>query len=191
MIGNDIVCLSTANRSKHLGSKRFLDKIFTEEEQVMIVNSEDKNGFIWKLWAVKESAYKLFVQQDFKPEYAPKKIVCKKADDNFLVSMGKFKTEVDCTANAQFVYAQTVSEQSKVITSYFDLESSEFKIQAQQVKMALKQKASEIFGINVGNIQLEKNSHHIPKLSYKNTFLPVSISLTHHGHYGAFAMVLF
>ena len=67
MIGNDIVCLSTANQSKHVGSKRFLNKVFTYEEQELIANSCYANISIWELWAAKESAYKLFVQQGLQP----------------------------------------------------------------------------------------------------------------------------
>ncbi|TPV34856.1 4'-phosphopantetheinyl transferase superfamily protein [Paucihalobacter ruber] len=190
MIGNDIVCLSTANRSKHIGSKRFLDKIFTVEEQVMIVNSEDPNLIIWKLWAVKESAYKLFVQQGFQPEFAPKKIICKKANEHFQVSMDNFKTSVDCIANTKFVYAQTILEKSKVISSCFELDSNIYYNQSQQVSLALKKNASLFFQIDVRLIQLNKAKNNIPKLSYKNTFLPVNVSLTHHGSFGAFAVVL-
>ena len=190
MIGNDIVCLYTANQSKHVGSKRFLDKIFTVEEQQLIVNSVDSNLTIWKLWAVKESAYKLLVQQGFKPEFAPKKIICKKENDLFLASIWNNNVIVNCRANTQMIYAQTISEKQKVINRFFRLDSIAYQKQSNQLQLALKKKASEILKIDIQFIHLLKTSNNIPRLTYKNALLPVNISITHHGYYGAYALAL-
>jgi phosphopantetheine--protein transferase-like protein len=189
MIGNDIVCLSTANQSKHVGSKRFLNKVFTDEEQELIANSFNEKTSIWKLWAVKESAYKLFVQKGFQTEFAPQKINCKKVNENFVVSLGNCSIRVDCTANTQFVYAQTISTKSKVESVCLELDGATYRMQSEQVELALKQRASEIYQLDIRNIQLKKSKSNIPILTYKNTHLPLSISLTHHGNFGAFAMV--
>jgi phosphopantetheinyl transferase (holo-ACP synthase) len=188
MIGNDIVCLSTANQSKHVGSKRFLNKVFTDEEQELITNSCYANISIWKLWAAKESAYKLFVQQGLQPEFAPKKMTCKKENNHILVSTRNYKTRVHCIANSKWVYAQTISENFKFVNGCFRLDSNTYFIQSKTVELALKQKTSKIFQIDICDINITKAINNIPKLTYKNTFLPVNISLTHHGYFGAYAL---
>lgn len=188
MIGNDIVCLLTANQSKHVGSKRFLNKVFTYEEQELIANSCYANISIWELWAAKESAYKLFVQQGLQPEYTPKKLICKKGNNHILVSTRNYKTRVHCIANSQWVYAQTISENFKVVNGCFRLDSNTYFIQSKNVELALKQKTSEIFQIDICYINITKAMNNIPKLTYKNTFLPINISLTHHGYFGAYAL---
>lgn len=188
MIGNDIVCLSTANQSKHVGSNCFLNKVFTDEEQELIANSCYANISIWKLWAAKESAYKLFVQQGLQPEFAPKKLICKTRNNHLLVSTRNYKTQVHCIVNSQWIYAQTIPENSKVVNGCFRLDSNTYFIQSKNVELALKQKTSEIFEMDICDINITKAMNNIPKLTHKNTVLPVNISLTHHGYFGAYAL---
>ena len=76
MIGNDIVDLQLARKESNWQRPRFLQKIFTEEEQHFIHTSSDKDVAVWLLWTGKESVYKIIARLEKRRFFAPKKIVC-------------------------------------------------------------------------------------------------------------------
>ncbi|MFT4791790.1 MAG: phosphopantetheinyl transferase (holo-ACP synthase), partial [Arcticibacterium sp.] len=58
MIGNDVVDLKVAALESNWMRLGFLDKVFSEEEQEVILNSENKSQMVWLFWSMKEAAYK-------------------------------------------------------------------------------------------------------------------------------------
>jgi phosphopantetheine--protein transferase-like protein len=76
MIGNDVVDLKLAGIQSNWQRKGYLNKIFTDLEQQLIANSNDKNNMVWQLWSRKEAVYKLLQQQGHARGYYPKKIEC-------------------------------------------------------------------------------------------------------------------
>ena len=76
MIGNDIVDLNLASIKSNWKRKGFLDKVFTNEEQDLILKANDSFQMVWVLWSMKESAYKVYVQQLKKRFFAPQKLQC-------------------------------------------------------------------------------------------------------------------
>ncbi|KIA99520.1 phosphopantetheinyl transferase [Flavobacterium sp. KMS] len=76
MIGNDIVDLETARQESNWKRKGFLDKIFTPEEQFLILNSEKPEIMVWNLWSRKEAAYKIYNREAKISGYFPTKLVC-------------------------------------------------------------------------------------------------------------------
>ena len=58
MIGNDIIDLSLAKVQSNWRRKGYLNKLFSDEEQKMILTSSEPDIFVWRLWSMKESAYK-------------------------------------------------------------------------------------------------------------------------------------
>lgn len=188
MIGNDIVCLATANQSKRLNSQRFLDKIFTLEEQAIIKNAQKPDIAIWQLWAVKESAYKSWIQQGYNPIFAPAKIVCKKHQQNFIVNIDEITFEVTTTTTGQYTYAETFEKNTKIISDCFHLNKSNYYAQSFQVKQILKKRVAKEFNLNFSEINIKKSAKQIPMLTYKSENLPIKISLSHHGNFGAYAI---
>ena len=63
MIGNDIVDLALARKESNWKRKGYLDKIFTSQEQFLIINSDNPEIMVWNLWSRKEAAYKIFNRQ--------------------------------------------------------------------------------------------------------------------------------
>ena len=188
MIGNDIVCLATANESKRLNSQRFLDKIFTNEEQAIIKNAPNPNVAIWQLWSVKESAYKSWIQQGFNPVFSPKKIVCKRHKQNFIANIEMQIFEVAITTTDQYIYAETLDKNAKIISDCFHLNKSNYYAQSFHVKERLKKRVAMEFNLNFSEIDIKKSAKHIPVLTYKGENLPIKITLSHHGNFGAYAM---
>jgi len=63
VIGNDIVDLTLAYKESNWQRKRFLDKIFTPQEQYQIRSSKTPDLIVWSLWSRKEAAYKIYNRQ--------------------------------------------------------------------------------------------------------------------------------
>jgi len=57
MIGNDIVDLELALKESNWKRKGFLNKIFTNEEQLLISSAINPEIMVWNLWSRKEAAY--------------------------------------------------------------------------------------------------------------------------------------
>ena len=77
MIGNDVVDIIQSRQESNWQRKGFLQKIFTTQEQLLILNASDPEIMVWLLWSMKEAAYKIYNRQTKIREYIPKKLVCK------------------------------------------------------------------------------------------------------------------
>lgn len=63
MIGNDIIDLALAQKESNWKRKGFLDKIFSLNEQLLILNAKKPDVMVWNLWSRKEAAYKIYNRQ--------------------------------------------------------------------------------------------------------------------------------
>lgn len=59
MIGNDVVDLVAAETESNWQRKGFLQKMFSLDEQQIILSSDNPKIMVWVLWSMKESAYKI------------------------------------------------------------------------------------------------------------------------------------
>jgi phosphopantetheinyl transferase (holo-ACP synthase) len=76
MIGNDIVDLALARKESNWKRKGFLDKIFTEKEQLHILQSLIPEMMVWNLWSRKEAAYKIYNRETGIRGYFPLQFEC-------------------------------------------------------------------------------------------------------------------
>ncbi|TDE49221.1 4'-phosphopantetheinyl transferase superfamily protein [Flavobacterium sp. GT3P67] len=76
MIGNDIVDLALARKESNWKRNRFLDKIFTIKEQLLIADNENPEIMIWNLWSRKEAAYKIYNRETGIRGYFPLRLEC-------------------------------------------------------------------------------------------------------------------
>ena len=76
MIGNDIIDLELTRAESNWKRKGFLEKLFTENEQKIILLSENPEVMIWNLWSRKEAAYKIYHRQTKNRMFIPKRIEC-------------------------------------------------------------------------------------------------------------------
>jgi len=58
-IGNDVVDLMDPRSQGQSGKPRFIHRVFTEEEAAWIRADPDPDRMLWKLWAAKETAFKV------------------------------------------------------------------------------------------------------------------------------------
>jgi len=64
MIGNDIIDLKEAQSNSNWQRRGFLDKIFTPTEQAIIQAAVNPFQMVWRLWSMKESGYKFYMQKN-------------------------------------------------------------------------------------------------------------------------------
>lgn len=76
MIGNDIVDLDLARIESNWQRKGFLDKIFTNKEQLLILDAKNPEVMVWNLWSRKEAAYKIYNRQTGIRGYFPLQLEC-------------------------------------------------------------------------------------------------------------------
>jgi phosphopantetheinyl transferase (holo-ACP synthase) len=76
MIGNDIVDLALARKESNWKRNRFLDKIFTAKEQLLIADTENPDIMVWNLWSRKEAAYKIYNRETGIRGYFPLQLEC-------------------------------------------------------------------------------------------------------------------
>lgn len=81
MIGNDIIDLAFSKTESKWNRSGFIEKIFTEREQFLIAQSKNTELVIWKLWSIKEAAYKIWNRQTGNRLFNPKFFECAFADD--------------------------------------------------------------------------------------------------------------
>ncbi|WP_293788462.1 4'-phosphopantetheinyl transferase superfamily protein [uncultured Pedobacter sp.] len=76
MLGNDIVDLDLAKIQSNWRRKNYLDKIFTSKEQSLIASANKPDEMVWRLWSMKESAYKIHNRKTGIRDFAPKRLSC-------------------------------------------------------------------------------------------------------------------
>jgi len=76
MIGNDIIDLALAKKESNWRRKGFLEKLFTQEEQLLIAKAKNQEIMVWNLWSRKEAAYKIYNRETGIRGYIPKQLIC-------------------------------------------------------------------------------------------------------------------
>jgi phosphopantetheinyl transferase (holo-ACP synthase) len=76
MIGNDVVDIVQSRKESNWQRPGFLQKIFTPEEQQLILNSAEPEIIVWLLWSMKEAAYKIYNRQTGIRKYMATDLQC-------------------------------------------------------------------------------------------------------------------
>lgn len=82
MIGNDVVDLDLAKVQSNWRRKGYLDKIFTQAEQILIATADCADEMVWILWSMKEAAYKIDNRITGIRNFAPANLACSLAFSN-------------------------------------------------------------------------------------------------------------
>ncbi len=155
MIGNDIVDLALARKESNWKRDRFLDKIFTVNEQLLIANAENPEIMVWNLWSRKEAAYKIYNRETEIRGFFPLQMEC-------------FYENV--TLGTVSIKGKTYFTQSKIendsIYTIAVVEKEYFK------KIKSINPAVEIFKIN-----------EIPFIIDSASKIKKPVSITHHGRF--------
>jgi len=189
MIGNDIVDFKTAALQSNWQRRGFLEKLFSENEQSLILNSEFPERRLWLLWAMKEATYKAH-QRRFKlpRSFNPKQFNCE-------ISVGDTSSVFGKIQIRDFsYYTQTCIGEDYLhcIASQFQHKKTVQKIllQSIDIKQELILAVSEFKKLPQAIISIEKDRNFIPYLTCDGFAINCDFSLSHHGNFSAFALSL-
>ena len=105
MIGNDVIDLKAAALESNPLRTGWADKIFSNEERRLLQASADPALLSWKLWAVKESAYKAHIRCGGIPGFYPHKIVCNFEKRVALIGSHRYYFEIEHCHDRVSAYA--------------------------------------------------------------------------------------
>jgi phosphopantetheinyl transferase (holo-ACP synthase) len=76
MIGNDVVDILQSRLESNLHRRGFTDKLFSLQEQETIQQSPDTEQMTWRLWSMKEAAYKIYNRNTGIRAFMPLSLCC-------------------------------------------------------------------------------------------------------------------
>ncbi|GAB3806224.1 hypothetical protein GCM10028819_41150 [Spirosoma humi] len=195
MIGNDIVDLAQARQDSNWRRKGFLDKVFTHHEQQLIHDAADPDRMVWLLWSMKESAYKVAVRRTKKRNFAPAKLACSLNDVTESTAEGTvFHFEGYRTRSLiSSQYIATVALAATTALPYsqaiIPFKTTDYQSHHDLIRQSIRQHSSAFFPASGQKIHIGKDSLGVPVLTIGDS-ATVPISISHHGHYGAYAIGL-
>ena len=186
MIGNDIVDIAAARSQSNWQRPRYLTKLFTSREQRYIRNSQDAFTAVWRLWTMKEAAYKLYTRYNPGRFYNPRAFDCTIAGHTGEVW---FKDQKYCTRtriSPGYILSEARPEPDNFSSKVIAFQSEDCSEQGRYLKAEALEYLAFLREVSVENLRLEISPFGIPKIIHNSTVIPVSF--THHGQYGAFAI---
>ncbi|MCO4822358.1 MAG: 4-phosphopantetheinyl transferase family protein [Flavobacteriaceae bacterium] len=191
MIGNDIVDLKQARIDSNWKRKGFLEKIFTQNEQVLIFSSANQHQTVWLLWSMKEAAYKIYMRQFGNRFFNPTRLECNietKTKGHVVIGDNTFDTISQIDKN----YIHTIASKRRekgVKSSCFKIENTSIKLQSELSKKRVLETYSKIRNIPKNSVAIQKDAIGIPYFFQNNKKQKESLSIAHHGHYCAYVIL--
>ncbi len=191
MTGNDIVDMRVAATESNWRRKGFLEKIFSLQEQEYIKDSCAPDEMVWKLWTMKESAYKAYTRQFGGRFYTPQKFSCTvlSATTGLVVFNNiYYQTNTITTKNYIYSIARPAGvENPDLINSYFYLPQTHYYKTQSFIYKKIIACYNSVTGQIKKNLAVVKDKNGIPFLSC-GIDLQVPVSITHHGQFAAFTI---
>jgi phosphopantetheinyl transferase (holo-ACP synthase) len=182
LIGNDIIDLSFARLESNWQRRGFLEKQFTANEQKLILTAKNSFILVWKLWSMKEAAYKIYLQQNETRFFAPKKFDCiLKSRKKGLVY---FKDQIFYTSSiVSQKYIFTLASLEKETKAYSKI------VKPELIDKTIKNKLEYGSAFSALEIKQKKSKNGAPSYYHKDMLLTRSCSISHHGNYGVFSLL--
>jgi phosphopantetheine--protein transferase-like protein len=190
MIGNDVVDLAQAAKDSNWRRPRFLDRIFTAQEQESISNSNNKDQTVWLLWSLKEAAYKAYVQETGHKFFNPKKLRCQiMSSTEGIVEISKRMYRTTSRLTEDFIHSIASTEaHEQNLNACFPLSKTDHGFQSEAVRSVLIETLSKDKSFRSTNLQVRTDDLGIPSLYSEDIRLSKRLSFSHHGAYGAFVI---
>ena len=186
MVGNDIVDIVEAKKQSNWQRPGFLDKIFTAKEQQYILDATNPFIMVWRLWSMKEAAYKLYTQLYPSRFYNPKGFKC---SVNTLKGKVKYK-DFECYVNTKITLLYILSEahldKTEMVSEAVIFNKNDYKTLSKITKERLLNTISDQYTIPKAQLRISKSEFGIPSVYVNLEELNIGISISHHGNYGAF-----
>ncbi|MBX2874913.1 MAG: 4'-phosphopantetheinyl transferase superfamily protein [Saprospiraceae bacterium] len=195
MLGNDIIDLREVLATGQAKRPGFKERICLDMELKPLNTQFSEEYCIWLLWAIKESAYKYYIQAGGQPLFAPKKFQFQpKAIATKLIS-GLTHTPAGSVHSVVYLSGDYLRAESWSMTLphpsihrhlYF-LDATTTKGKSKQLKYLIGKQLGAELGYQAEDISIQKDYRQVPYLFHRKQQLPYSISLSHHGTWGLFS----
>jgi phosphopantetheinyl transferase (holo-ACP synthase) len=190
MVGNDIVDLNFAKMNSRWEEQRFLDKLFTDDEQAFIKKDDFRFQNIWQLWSMKESAYKIAARTKKVQIFNPKSFHCKPhSPTEGTVTFNNQVLKTSTVSHSNLIYTIAQTDATNCISACFLLESIKYFEQQKIVRQKAIQAYVDLKSISLKSISINKNNNGVPIFLIENSEQNTSLALTHHGKFGGFAIL--
>lgn len=189
MIGNDIVDFKIAALQSNWQRKGFLEKLFTENEQNHILESEFPERRLWMFWAMKEATYKAHQRQYKLPRsFNPSQFSCNLSFGDTSSVMGTVQIQ-NCVYHTQTLVEE---EYLHCISSHFQQKKivQNSASNSGDIKQELLMAVSKLKKLPKAKISIEKDVNFIPHVVCEGARIPCDFSISHHGSYSAFVLLL-
>ena len=189
MIGNDIIDLKLAEERNPL-RPRFLNKVFTGNEQEIIFEDQNPVKQAWLLWAMKESAYKAHqrrfgLRRTFNPISQECSILFQtQTSVSGVVLMGNSTYKITAKLNNRYIHSTATALPENLKSGWKIIPASE------DLKKKLLATLCSSYGWNIKSVRIEKDKNSIPVVTVNNQPVPLAFSLSHHGKFAAFSFEL-
>ena len=190
MIGNDIIDIKEAKRSSNWERKGFMQKVFTVNEQRIITTSTNPFTVVWRLWSMKESAYKIYIQAGGDRFFNPTKFECTLYSlQNGQVKMNTTIFKTSTSINSNYIFSTATINNNDLDTCIFSLKQNNGAFQSNFMQHQVLNNFAEKNSLHFSELLIKKTETGVPTLFYKNKPLNTSISISHHGYYGAYTIL--
>jgi len=157
----------------------------------MIHESRKPFELVWRMWSMKESAYKLYVRGTQVRFFNPQKLVCTIINE----TKGLVKIDDSCMhtlTQMQEEYIHTnacLDAKAAIDQSIFEIKNSATLNQSQQTHLQFLQDYANVNLLSINDLAIQKTPINIPQLFYKNENINLHFSLSHHGDWGAYTIL--
>lgn len=191
MIGNDIIDLAYTKETTNSQRPRFRAKVFNEAEQVFITESKDPFLMVWRLWSMKEAAYKCYLQMGGAAFNSPRRISItlrnKLAGD---AQIDDFSVAIITELTKEYIHSYTrLANEQLPVNQVFKLSKDDTKTQSSETHNRLINRIAIDWQIEASELSIKKDRGGKPSLYFHAEKLDIHFSMSHHGKFGAFSFL--
>lgn len=191
MIGNDIVDLKFAKPNSRWEEQRFLDKLFSSEEQEFILKDDLRFQNIWRLWSMKESAYKAVSRNQSIRMFNPKAFECKVNCQTYgVVKFQNQRLQTEMIVFQDYIYTTAYANVKIITSTVFNLNDVDSEGQHLEMKTFCMDNLSKLKSTPIHTISIENTKIGVPQVYIQNILQREFISITHHGGFGGLAIAI-
>ncbi len=195
MVGNDIVDLRDPDADSASYHRRFDSRVFTPAERGVIVRAGSRERTRWRLWAAKEASYKLARKHSAETVFSPRAFAVHPDEDGHTsrarVVHHRTCYFVEFTESPQHIHAIAVQRPGDLASVFAGVgasaPSADARCESAAVRSFACDSVSRRFELQRERLEIRKVDDRIPRLYYRDEALGLSLSLSHHGDWLAFA----
>ena len=177
MLGNDVVDLKQASIDSNWQRKGYLRKIYTVQEQELILDAEQPATMLWLLWTMKEASYKVINRLTGVRNYSPLSYVCRNlvirdTDVSGMVTAGNYSLYIKAEITEEWIHSVAVWKKELLdnLKIHYLSNSSYYP---------------DDFNLSCAGYRLTKDNTGLPQITNLLTSVTSEASVSHHGRYTA------